>query len=154
MKKTRPILMLVMILMIVAVFVACAAPIPSIAEGVTVGNQSATDIIADLCTIALRVALLVISVILTKVLFPYLEKKGLMWLVRMYVRSAEKQGETGAIRKEKKKAFVLKALKSLGIEPSPLVENMIEAAVEELDAFGSQLGDMIEDDAPPDELDK
>ncbi|MBQ5987324.1 MAG: hypothetical protein IJL59_08655, partial [Clostridia bacterium] len=88
------------------------------------------------------------------VLFPYLEKKGLMWLVRMYVRSAEKQGETGAIRKEKKKAFVLKALKSLGIEPSPLVENMIEAAVEELDAFGSQLGDMIEDDAPPDELDK
>lgn len=153
MKKTKIILMIAAIVIVIALMTACLPQtVASIDDsGVTLGGNTATQIIANLCAAALRVALLVIAAVIAKVGLPYLEKKGLMWLVRTFVRSAEKQGETGRIAKEKKKEFVLNLLKTFGVQSSPLVDNMIEAAVEELDAFGTQVASMIDNyNEPPD----
>lgn len=64
---------------------------------------------------------------------PYLKQIGMYKIVQMAVRAAEKLGVTGAIEKADKKKYVIAALKKMGIEVTPTIEMMIEAAVKELD---------------------
>ena len=117
-----------------------------LAADVTVGGYTPAEIAADFIAAALRLLLLVILLVFTKIVFPfisktvipYLEEKHLMNIIRVFVGSAEKQGDTGAIEKAKKKEYVIGLLEKKGIPITPTVLEMIEAAVEELDKLGDQ----------------
>lgn len=117
-----------------------------LAADVTVGGYTPAEIVADFIAAALRLLLLAILLLFTKIVFPfisntvipYLDEKHLMNIIRVFVRSAEKQGETGAIEKAKKKEYVIGLLEKRGIPITPTVLEMIEAAVEELDKLGDQ----------------
>lgn len=82
-------------------------------------------------------------------LIPWLREKRLYEVVQSFVFAAEKLGETGAIDKDEKKAWVIDALVDKGIEVTADVLALIECAVEELDlAIESSLimiGDVFED---------
>lgn len=146
MKKTtkRRILIVTVLVLIVSLMCACA-PITEAVDGVTIGDQTPAQIVTDLFTIALRAVLIVILTIFAKIGIPYLKRKGIMWMVQMFVKSAEKQGNTGAIAKERKKEFVIRALEMFGIKRTELIDHMIEAAVEELDKLGTSIVGMIDD---------
>jgi hypothetical protein len=154
MKKNtkRTILIVTVLVLIVSLLCACA-PITEAVDGVTLGDQTPAQIVTDLFTIALRAVLLVIMTIIAKIGIPYLKRKGIMWMVQIFVKSAEKQGNTGAIEKERKKEFVIRALEMFGIKRTELIDNMIEAAVEELDKLGMSIVGMIDEgsDEPPTE---
>lgn len=64
---------------------------------------------------------------------PYLKKIGIYKFVQMAVRAAEKAGTTGVIKKADKKKYVIAALEKMGVNITPVIEMMIEAAVKELD---------------------
>ena len=64
---------------------------------------------------------------------PYLKQIGMYKLVQMAVRAAEKVGVTEALKGADKKKYVIAALEKMGIEVTPTIEMMIEAAVKELD---------------------
>lgn len=64
---------------------------------------------------------------------PYLKQIGMYKVVQMAVRAAEKLGVTGAIEKSDKKKYVIAALEKMGVNVTPTIEMMIEAAVKELD---------------------
>lgn len=70
--------------------------------------------------------------ILIKVI-PWIKQLGIYSIVKMCVNAAEKMADSCQITKEEKKDYVIKILEHFGIEVSPIVEAMIEAAVEELD---------------------
>lgn len=114
---------------------------------VTVAGQTPAEIAADLAAACLKALLFVVLCVAAKILIPFLkntaipflEEKHLMGIVRILTRSAEKQGETGAIEKSQKRAYVLKWLKEKNIPVTPFVEDMIEAAVEELDKMGDTI---------------
>lgn len=142
----------------------CSAPITEAmnSQDITVGGDTPAQVIADFLGAALRLVLLGVLCVFTKIIFPfisktvipYLEEKHLMNIVRVLVGSAEKQGETGAIAKENKKAYVISLLRKKGIPITPMVEDMIESAVEELDLLGLQLNDLIMGEAvtiPPEQ---
>ena len=146
MKKTtkRRILIVTVLVLIVSLMCACT-PITEAVDGVTLGDQTPAQIVTDLFTIALRAVLIVILTIFAIIGIPYLKRKGIMWMVQMFVKSAEKQGDTGAIAKERKKEFVIRALEMFGIKRTELIDHMIEAAVEELDKLGTSIVGMIDD---------
>lgn len=119
---------------------------------VTVGGQTPAQVLRDFLGAVLQVILMAIALAFTKVLLPWvrhtlipwMENKHLMDIVRIFVAAAEKQGETGAIVKERKKEYVINMLQRKGIIITPEIEDMIEAAVEELDLLGDQLIDAID----------
>ena len=148
--------MLLAVLLVIAfalMLSGCSAPTAEAINGqdITVGGDTPAQVIADFLGAALRLVLLGVLFVFTKIVFPflsktvipYLEEKHLMNIVRVFVGSAEKQGETGAIAKENKKAYVISLLRKKGIPITPMVEDMIESAVEELDLLGLQLNDLI-----------
>lgn len=143
-KNTKRTILIVTVLVMIALLCACT-PIADAVGDVTLGDQTPTQIATDLFAIALRAVLLVVLTIIAKIGIPYLKRKGVMWMVQMFVKSAEKQGNTGAIAKERKKEFVIRALEMFGIKRTELIDNMIEAAVEELDTLGMSITGMIDD---------
>lgn len=82
-----------------------------------------------------------IGLIVLKVVLPWVENVGLPWLkdkhlwalIEQYVAAAEKSAESGFIKSDAKKEFVLKLLQDRGIAITPEVDAFIEAAVEKLD---------------------
>ena len=82
-----------------------------------------------------------IGLIVLKVVLPWVEDVGLPWLkdkhlwalIEQYVAAAEKNAESGFIKSDTKKEFVLKLLQDRGIAITPEVDAFIEAAVEKLD---------------------
>ena len=70
---------------------------------------------------------------LKRTVYPWLEDKRLMGLVRQFVMAAEKLASTGEIDKSHKKSYVVKLLTSHGIEVNSRMDAFIEGAVEELD---------------------
>ena len=74
-----------------------------------------------------------IGVYITYTVVPWLKKLVFFPIVRIFVKGAEKLGETSQIDKTKKKEYVIEGLESIGIKVTPLIDAMIEAAVKELD---------------------
>ena len=152
-KFARIFLIMLLILAFTLMLAGCSFPTAEAVneQGVPVGGSTPAEVIADFLGAALRLVLLGVLCVFTKIIFPfisktvipYLEEKHLMNIVRVLVGSAEKQGETGAIAKENKKAYVITLLKKKGIPITPMVEDMIESAVEELDLLGVQFNDLI-----------
>lgn len=163
-KFARIFLIMLLVIAVVLMMSGCSFPTAEAVneQGVPVGGNTPAEVIADFLGAALRLVLLGVLCVFTKIIFPfisktvipYLEEKHLMNIVRVLVGSAEKQGETGAIAKENKKAYVITLLKKKGIPITPMVEDMIESAVEELDLLGIQFNDLIMGDAiqiPPEQ---
>ena len=159
--KKYNILDTLMVLILVLVLAVALTGCGNVAAGdilsdptVTVGGLTPGQIVADLIAAALKLLLLVVLWLAARILLPFLkntvipflEEKHLMGIVRILTRSAEKQGETGAIDKSQKRDFVIKWLKKKNIQITPFVENMIEAAVEELDKMGDQVLNLLDDD--------
>ncbi len=130
-------LILITMLMVLAI-TACAVPQ---AEQQTGSALVDSAILAEIAAFAVRFVLCIIFAIITHKLLPLLEKWGLLQTIRTFVRAAEKKGETGAIQKINKKAYVIRNLEALGVQMSPLIDSMIEAAVEEIDAFGKKIAE-------------
>lgn len=122
---------------------------------VQISGQTAAQIVSDFLDAALRLVLLAVTILFTKIVapfllhtvLPYFKDKALFQTIRIFVRAAEKKGETGAIDKSKKMFYVLGWLENLGIHPTEKEKQMIEAAVEELDKMGSQAVDILFGDA-------
>ena len=119
--------------------------------GITVAGVPARVIVTDFIAAAARMLLLAVLLLFSKIIFPlvtktiipYLENKHLMGIVRIFVASAEKKGETGEIEKANKKEYVIGLLEKRGVPITPLVLEMIEAAVEELDNLQDQFVKML-----------
>jgi len=128
----KKILCILIAAMLVMGFIACAPSAEQVEK--IESDPLIVEMIKNIVAIATRAILLLILCFLAKIGLPLLEKFGLMWIVRIFVKAAEKQGETGAIDKAQKKQHVLHLLQLFGISKTPLIENMIEAAVAEIDA--------------------
>lgn len=76
---------------------------------------------------------------------PWLKKIGMYYIVKMCVMAAEKLAESCQIDKNTKKEYVKKALEQFGIEVTPLIDTMIEAAVKELDIQADKITDAFEE---------
>lgn len=72
------------------------------------------------------------ALIIARYAIPWLKEHQLYALVQKLVRAAEKQKEAGTLVIGKKE-YVIAMLKAAGVEVTPYVDALIEAAVEELD---------------------
>lgn len=112
-------------------------------------NEVITTIITNLLHLVLAVAGAAVTGLLVpwvvKTVIPWLKEKRLYGIVKKFVEAAEKSAEAGKIDKATKKEFVERLLEAKGIEITPEVDAIIEAAVEELDiAKDSALRELIE----------
>lgn len=80
--------------------------------------------------------------VIVKVL-PWAKQLGIYSIVKIFVGAAEKMADTHQIDKEKKKEYVITALEQVGVVVTPIVESMIEGAVEELDLQKNKIVDAI-----------
>lgn len=103
-----------------------------------------TPILTNLVHIAIAAAIAYVCKTLIPQIIPWLKNIGIYKIVCIGVRAAEKLGETGQIPKEKKKEKAEEVIKGMGIEITPLIDAMIEAAVEELDAQKGKISDAIQ----------
>lgn len=79
-------------------------------------------------------------------LIPWLREKRVLNLVSKFVQAAEKLGNTGAIDKNSKKAFVLNLLMRKGVEITPVIDAFVEAAVLDLDMiFSDTFEEIVEE---------
>jgi hypothetical protein len=98
----------------------------------------------DILSIVSKIILLLIEIAVAVIVIPFIKKTVVPWLkekhiyskVQRFVRAAEKLGDTGAIDKDAKKAYVEELLMKCGITLTDEVLAMIESAVEELDKLG------------------
>ena len=98
---------------------------------------------SEVASAALKLVLALATALISAVLVPYLKTVVVPWLQekRVYnlcvkfVRAAEKMAETSQISKEDKKEFVIRMLKSRGVQVTPDVDAFIESAVGSLDDF-------------------
>lgn len=77
-----------------------------------------------------KIVFVILSTVVTLYVVPWLKEKRLYETVQRMVDAAEKWAETNDIDK---KEWVISQLESKGIEVSPYVDALIEAAVKELD---------------------
>lgn len=146
MKKTiRILFVLILTLAMVLALTGCkSADITAGLGDTQVAGATPGEIVSDFISAALRLVLLGVTILFTRVILPfvkhtvvpYLEQKSTFNTIRILVRAAEKKGETGAIPKDRKKIWVMSWLETLGITVTEKEKEMIEAAVEELDKMG------------------
>lgn len=98
-----------------------------------------------------------IGLVFSVVVIPWIKNTAIPWLVEKrvynlvakYVSAAEKLGESGAIDKSTKKDYVVRLLKSKGIEVTAEIEAFIESAVEALDiAIQNGISDVADEFKP------
>lgn len=151
-KLLRTMLVLTLALAMALALTGCAsADLTAGIPDTPVAGATPGEIVSDFIAAALRLVLLGVTVLFTKIilpfvkntLVPYLEQKSLFRTIRILVAAAEKQGETGVIPKDKKKFYVISWLKTLGITVTKKEEQMIEAAVEELDKMGGAIFEAV-----------
>lgn len=85
---------------------------------------------AEIIDYLVKGVFLVLSGLVAIYVIPWLKEKKLYNIVKQFVQAAEKYGQTHDINKHE---YVINLLKERGIEISPVVEALIESAVEELD---------------------
>lgn len=99
------------------------------------------SIYGQLVSVAINIVKIVISIITTVIIIPWLKNTVVPWLsekrlygiVKTYVRAAEKMADSGFIVKSEKKRFVRDMLESKGVNVTEEIDALIESAVEELD---------------------
>ena len=96
------------------------------------------EIFQEALTCVLKAAVIAISAVVTyylkTVIIPWLQDKQLYTAVKQSVQAAAQMGSAGMIATgEDKKKTVVALLQSHGVEVTPVVNALIESAVEELD---------------------
>lgn len=105
--------------------------------------------ISGFAEVAIIAAIGIATYYIKTALIPWLKEKQLYSTVKKFVQAAEKLGSTGAIGKDKKKAYVVTLLESKGIEVTPEIDALIESAVQELDnAVGEIIGALGDEPDP------
>lgn len=143
--------MLLAIMLVVGFFVA-SVPIAYAAEvpveattpsGVTLTVQtddSSTDgLVQQTVDTAMRLVALVILLLVSQYVLPWMKEKGLYSTIQKFVQAAEKLAETGVIAKTHKKEWVWALLERTGVKRTEKVDAMIESAVKELDWMSEEL---------------
>lgn len=104
-----------------------------------------TDVITFVQKSISAVAMLAVTILLIpwlkSVAIPWLKEKRLYDTIKHFVRAAEKMGDTGAIPKGDKLAYVIKLLEGRGVKVTDEVRAMIESAVGDLDDMLSVIVD-------------
>ncbi len=104
------------------------------------------EFISTLAPIALELVGTLAVLLVTKIAIPWLKEQRIYSTIRRLTQAAEKLAETGAIEKVDKKAFVIEHLQKKGIQVTPEIEAMVEAAVKELDWMTQEIiGGILED---------
>lgn len=143
--------MLLAIMLVVGIFAASVptayaaeasteAPAPS---GVTLTVQTpdggADTLVQQIVDTAMRLAALVILLLATRYVLPWMKEKGLYSTIQKFVQAAEKLAETGVIDKADKKEWVWALLERTGVKRTDKTDAMIESAVKELDWMSEEL---------------
>lgn len=84
----------------------------------------------DIITYAVKLIFAVAAALAARYAIPWLKNKGLYEMVKHFVRAAEKLAQNCELDK---KEYVVECLKRIGVKVTPVVDALIEAAVEELD---------------------
>ena len=79
---------------------------------------------------AVKAAFILLGGVVSVIVIPWLKEKRIYGLVKQFVQSAEKWAETHDINK---KQFVIDLLTDKGVKITPVIEALIESAVQELD---------------------
>ncbi len=91
------------------------------------------EIVSMATSLIVKLVIAGATALITYYVIPYLKEKKLYDTVSKLVKAAEKLAQSEQIDKNKKKDYVIDLLTSKGIEVTPLINAMIEAAVTELD---------------------
>lgn len=110
-----------------------------------------TELMIELVSVVLQIALVAIAGLLTKhalpwlndVVVPWLQERHLYNTICYFVQAAEKLANTGKIDKETKKSYVIKLLEGKGIKVTDSVDAMIESAVLDLDIAFDSVVDIV-----------
>ncbi len=145
------IVMLLAIMFVVGIFAATApsayaAEVPTEAattNDITLTVQTpdggADTLVQQIVDTAMRLAALVILLLATRYVLPWMKEKGLYSTIQKFVQAAEKLAETGVIAKTDKKEWVWALLERTGVKRTEKTDAMIESAVKELDWMGEEL---------------
>ncbi len=91
------------------------------------------EIVSMATSLIIKLIIAGATALITYYIIPYLKEKNLYDTVSKLVKAAEKLAQSNQIDKDKKKDYVIDLLAKKGIEITPLIDAMIEAAVTELD---------------------
>ena len=120
------------------------------------------ELLVELVSVLLKIAVFGIVCLLTKYALPWLQDVVVPWLkerqlygtICHFVRAAEKLAESGAIERTDKKEYVVSLLKDKGITVTREINAMIESAVMDLDLTISGVMDKFMDAFLQDEDDE
>ncbi len=145
------IVMLLAIMFVVGIFAATApsayaAEVPTEAatpNDITLTVQTPDDgadtLVQQIVDTAMRLIALVILLLATRYVLPWMKEKGLYSTIQKFVQAAEKLAETGVIAKTDKKEWVWALLERTGVKRTEKTDAMIESAVKELDWMSEEL---------------
>lgn len=91
------------------------------------------EIVSLATSLVVKLIIAGVAALITYYVIPYLKEKKVYDTVSKLVKAAEKLAQSEQIDKDKKKDYVIDLLTSKGVEVTPLINAMIEAAVTELD---------------------
>lgn len=97
------------------------------------------DMLVELIPILVKFVEVGICILIAKVVLPWLREQRVYGLIRKCVQAAEKLAESHQIEKKDKYNFVVKILETRGVEITPVIQVLIESAVEELDIIKNEI---------------
>lgn len=95
--------------------------------------QEIMSVLKEAAPLAVKILVFAVFLMCARYIVPWLKNQGLYDTVKKFVWAAEKLAAAGKLPKENKKDYVCRMLNAAGVKVTPVVEAMIEAAVEALD---------------------
>lgn len=95
--------------------------------------QEIMNVLKETAPLAVKILVFAVFLMCARYIVPWLKNQGLYDTVKKFVWAAEKLAAAGKLPKEDKKDYVCRMLNAAGVKVTPVVEAMIEAAVEALD---------------------
>ena len=95
--------------------------------------QEIMNVLKEAAPLAVKILVFAVFLMCARYIVPWLKNQGLYDTVKKFVWAAEKLAAAGKLPKENKKDYVCRILNAAGVKVTPVVETMIEAAVEALD---------------------
>lgn len=95
--------------------------------------QEIMNVLKEAAPLAVKILVFAVFLMCARYIVPWLKNQGLYDTVKKFVWAAEKLAAAGKLPKENKKDYVCRMLNAAGVKVTPVVEAMIEAAVEALD---------------------
>ena len=123
--------------------------------------QEIMNVSKEAAPLVVKILVFAVFLMCARYIVPWLKNQGVYDTVKKFVWAAEKLAAAGKLPKENKKDYVCRMLAAAGVKVTPVVEAMIEAAVEALDIakqeyplLGVPEGNDDEEDAEEDPAEK